>query len=113
MSVAVDKYRELLTAHGEVVTFKRVVVNQPEQVLGTARVRIMGYTPAEIAAGIDAGRRRVIVLAEDVANYNPPLRKNDRMVTGSGVVYTIQYVDTNTRKDGDTILAYELQVSGA
>lgn len=113
MMDAGSTYREFLTEWGQVVTIKRILANQPDQTLGTARARIMGYKPEEIAAGIDAGRRRVIVLAEDIASYNPPLRKNDRIVTSAGAVLVIERVDASTRKIGDTVLAYECEASGA
>lgn len=111
--MAVQKYREFLTKYGEVVTIKRIVANQPDQTLGTARARIMSYKPEEIAGGIDAGNRRVIILAEDVASFTPPLRKNDRITTASGSTLTINSVDGSTRKIGNTVLAYECSASGA
>ncbi|MEO3387325.1 hypothetical protein [Mesorhizobium sp. CAU 1741] len=113
MTMAVRKYREHLTSYGEVVTLKRIVANPPDQTLGTVHARIMGYSPQEIAAGIDAGRRKAILLAEDLAGFNPPVKKNDRLVLASGVVLTVQAVNGSTRKIGDVVLAYECEVSGA
>lgn len=106
-------YRRQLSSYGEKVTLRRIVVNQPDQDLATPWARITGYRPEEIAGGIDAGHRKAIVLAEDLAGIDPPIKVNDRLVLASGTVLTVHSVDGSTRKIGSTVLAYECEVSGA
>ncbi|WP_099866063.1 hypothetical protein [Pararhizobium haloflavum] len=111
--MSAGKYRSLFRRRGEVVVLRRIVANQPDQDLGAVHARISGYKAEEIAAGIDAGERQVILLAEDVASFDPPVRKNDRLARADGAVLTIESVDGSTHMDGDTILAYVCRASGA
>lgn len=103
-------YRAVLAEVGETVTVSRT---NPPPLAPTdvqALARVTGYTLDELQPGVEQGRRKVVLLAEDVT-FDPPLRAGDK-VTVRGTVLNIDSVDDNTRRVGGTLIAYELQASG-
>lgn len=77
------------------------------------RARIAGYGPDELIGPILQGDRRVILLAEDLEErqWPAPPRSGDRCIVGD-VTMTVISVDGHTRKVGETLIAYEIQVRG-
>jgi hypothetical protein len=75
------------------------------------RARVTGYAPHELVGSIQQGDRKVIVLADDLLGRGIalPLTKGDRCVI-RGQECAIEAVDSNSRRVGATLIAYELQV---
>lgn len=94
--------------NGETLTLKRI----SPAVECTVRGRAMGYAPHELTEGILQGDSRVIVMAEDVTGFTPPLRKGDKVVLSDGRQRNIEAVDSMTRRVAGELIAYELQVRG-
>jgi len=102
-------YRRQFDQHGRRVSIKRPGSDNLENV----RVRIIAFTPQEIASGVAVGSRKVIVLAEDVPDSFAPLKKGDSvLVDGKSLMFT-QTPDDQTRRVGETLIAYECVVAGA
>ncbi len=95
------------------MTLRRIAANQPDLTLATVRARIKGYRPEEVVGGIQAGSRNALLLAEDLTDVSPPVRKNDRLVLASGTELTVLSVDDSTHKHGATVLAFICEVAGA
>lgn len=109
---ALNSYRKQLERHGEIVSIDRMVPNVGFQAVATdVRARIMGYSPEEIAAGIEQGHRKAVILAEDVSALNPALKIGDYLSV-RGVRMRINAIDDSTRRIGGTLLAYQCDVSG-
>lgn len=106
--------RRAIERTGEVVTLRRVVPNAPA-IERTVRARISGYQPDEIAAGITAGERRVIVPADDVerSGFPTPFRKGSDRIVVRNTVLTVLEVDDSTRRIAGTLVAFEIRASGA
>lgn len=76
------------------------------------RARITGYLPQELVGAIKQGDQKVILIAEDLeAAGITSLAIGDKIVA-HGKELNIEGVDNNTRRVGDTLIAYELQVRG-
>lgn len=78
------------------------------------RARVMNYDGDELIGGIVQGRRRVIVLAEDVENSDfalPFVSTADKLVI-RGREVAITAVDDNTRRFGGVLMAYEILAAG-
>ena len=75
--------------------------------------RMVAYQPSEIVGPIVQGDRKVILLAEDLESgaVSLPLLSTDKAVV-RGKELAIIGIDDNTRRFGDVLLAYELQVRG-
>lgn len=109
---ALQMYREQLSEHGERVTIERQVPNAGFQIAASdVRARITGYRPEELTGGIEQGHRKAIILAEDVAALDPPLKAGD-FLGARGARMRINAVDGSTRRIGATLLAYQCDVSG-
>ncbi|MGN6585803.1 MAG: hypothetical protein ACTHJV_19080 [Rhizobiaceae bacterium] len=108
-STAQAMYRRQFDMHGRKVTITRPGADPLQNV----RVRITTFTPEEIAGGVAVGNRKVIVLAEDVPDSFAPLKKGDSvLVDGKSLMFT-QTPDDQTRRVGETLIAYECIVAGA
>lgn len=106
-----DAYRRALARTGQSVTFVRNVGVAPNitQTSATVTARVTTYTPDSAAVGrtessarklgaITQGDRKIIVLADDLANagFPVPLQKNDKAVV-DGETLNVMSVDPNTR----------------
>lgn len=111
MSVA-REYAALFSEAGRRVTIERPVVNGAPLSAAAVRARIRGATQDEIAGGISASSRRVLVLAADVPPEMAPLRKNDRLIVDGIRLTFTERPDDQTHRDGDLLLAYDGVASG-
>lgn len=102
-------YRRQLAA-GEDIILRRVNVSPTPNTDIPVRARVIGYRPEEMVGGIQAGDRKIIVLADDVT-FDPPLKKGDKAVV-RGRVLNLEVVDDNTRRVGGVLIAYELVARG-
>jgi len=126
---ALATYRRLVMAGGELVTIKRKQPAAPppgddeepepdpeEPVIPTevtVRARVIDASSDEMDDGSQQGRRKVIVLAEDIpSNFLPLREKGADKVVLRGALCTIEFVDDSTRRIGGVLIAYELHVSG-
>jgi hypothetical protein len=104
------QYRELIASDGETVRLRRGSTDYE------VRARVTGFTPEEIAAGINQGSRRIIALAEDVeaSGFPLPIRSgSDAVMIRSGAQrLTINDVDDSTRRVGGVLIAYVIQATG-
>ena len=94
------------------VTLRRIVPNaSPVDV--AVRAKVTGYAPNELMGGIQQGDSRAIVLAVDVeaTAFPGPIKAGDKLVIG-GRVRNIQFLDDQTRRIGDTLIAYDLTLRG-
>lgn len=118
---AQSTYRRMIDAYGETVTLRRESLDPAPE--ATARARVVGLTPEELASGIDQGSRKMILLAEDVEAAiatggwpAPPagyaaIQKNDVIVV-RGAPLNVESVDDNTRRVGGVLVAYEIVAIG-
>lgn len=106
-------YARLFDETGETVLLRRQSPSGAQDY--PVRARIVGYTAQEIAAGVQQGARKVIVLAEDVesSGFPVPIKTRFDAVIAHGLSMTVQMVDDSTRRVAGTLIAYELQVIGA
>lgn len=118
-----DAYRCALARTGQTVTFIRNVGVAPNitQASATVMAHVASYTPdAEVMArtefsarrigAITQGDRKIIVLADDLANagFPVPLQKNDKAIV-DGETLNVVSVDPNTRHMASAV---ELVVAG-
>ncbi len=115
-------YRRQISAHGERVTLRRESLDPAPEATGL-RARVTGFTPEELASGIDQGARKIILLAEDLGAAiaagdwpAPPagtgaILKDDTLVV-RGVPVNVDRVDDSTRRVAGELIAYELTVIG-
>lgn len=76
--------------------------------------RVIGYDLREIVGTIQQGDRKVILMAQDVADLSPsilPLTANDKILV-RGRELAIVRIDDSTRRIKGTLVAYEVQVRG-
>lgn len=106
-------YRKAMDRAGETILLRRQSPSGPQDY--PVRARIVGYTAEEIAAGVQQGARKVIVLAEDIekSGFPSPIKIRADAVIARGLSMMIQSVDDSTRRVGTTFIAYEMQVIGA
>lgn len=121
-SAARAMYRRQMQAHGETVTIQRKSLDPAPQAQGL-RARITGFSPEELASGIDQGDRKVILLAEGVereiaanrwpapAVGAPAILKDDTLML-RGAPMNVERVDDSTRRIAGVLIAYELTVTG-
>lgn len=77
------------------------------------RGRLMGYTPLEISGTILQGDQKLVVMKSDLDDAGfPTPRKGDKVTSSDNRTLTVQFVDADTRRCGDTLIAYECQVRG-
>lgn len=76
-----------IAAEGQTVTLRRVVTGSAP-VAATVKAMVRMYRPAELAAGIVQGDRRVVVAAATLADAGWPVppRKGDQVVDGGKVL---------------------------
>ncbi|HVI28852.1 hypothetical protein [Hansschlegelia sp.] len=115
-------YRRQISAHGELVALRREALDPAPEASGL-RARVTGFSPEELASGIDQGARKVILLAEDleaaIAAGNwpepaagfPAILKDDTLVV-RGAPVNVERVDDSTRRVSGELIAYELTVIG-
>lgn len=110
---AADEFRELFEMGGRRVTLQRTVPNQQPQTLPNVRARVRGYTPEEIAGGVNVGSRKVTLLAEDVPANWLPLRATDAIVVDGIRMAFKNRPDDQTHRDGEVLLAIVCEASGS
>ena len=108
-------YRRGLDIAGETIAVRRYSgtgVNRT-YVDTSVMARVTGYSAAELVGGITQGDRRVILLAEDLANsgFSLPLLKTDTIVV-RGKEMAMMDLDDSTRRIQGELIAYELRVRG-
>ncbi|WP_020184826.1 hypothetical protein [Methylopila sp. 73B] len=114
-------YALSLCEDGECVTLQRLGQNASEAI--DLRARIMGFSPDELASGIDQGSRKIVLLAEDVeaaidegawpepSAGRTAIVKNDRIVV-RGAPLNVESVDDSTRRVGGVLMAYDIVAKG-
>lgn len=107
-------YARQIAAHGENVTFRRTVANAPA-IEKTVRVRVTGYSDAELVAGVSIGDRKIILTAEEAEKTGlpVPLRKGTDAFIVRSTKLTVEAVDDSTRRINGVLIAYEIRASGA
>lgn len=108
-------YRRMLALVGEPVAIRRYTgagPNRPRFDV-VALARVTDYAPDELVGSIQQGDRKVILLVEDLvtAQFPLPLAKGDKVVI-RGRETNIEAPDDNSRRVGNTLVAYELRVRG-
>jgi hypothetical protein len=78
-----------------------------------ARARVMEAAEDPLAGGASQHRRRVIVLAQDVADagFPVPVVRGDKLIFGQREA-NIEEVDDRTRRMGGRLIAYVLTIVG-
>lgn len=108
-------YRRAFDSYGEEVLIRRYFGTGASRSKFEVKVRarISSYTPQELVGTIIQGDEKVIVLVEElkVRQFPLPLVRNDKVVL-EGRELNIEAPDMNTRKIGNELIAYELQVRG-
>lgn len=76
--------------------------------------RVMGAEPAQMAGNVQQFERKVVILASAAAAAwaLPLVAKQDRLRWGDKTL-VVQSVDDATRRVGDTLIAYDVRVTGA
>jgi hypothetical protein len=106
-------YARQFLAHGETVVLRRLSGANAGDYVVTAR--IMNFEPSDLAGSIQQGKRKAIVLADEVAASGFPapfLPKQDRLIW-NGKTLVIHAVDDATRRVAGVAVAYELELAGA
>jgi hypothetical protein len=107
-------YRRLIAASGETVTLRRNSRYPADPTDADVRARVIDATTADADDdSLQQGKRKVVVLAEDVPEGFWPLRERgvDRIIL-RGAPCTIDFVDDSTRRVGGVLIAYEFHVIG-
>lgn len=106
-------YARQFLAHGETVVLRRLFgPNAGDYVVAA---RIMNFEPSDLDGSIQQGRRKAIILADEVAASGfplPILPKQDRLVW-AGKTLVITSIDDATRRIAGVAMAYELEIAGA
>ncbi|WP_454629536.1 hypothetical protein [Bradyrhizobium cenepequi] len=107
--------RRGIQRRGHVASFRRMTKSNPQTVANRADVKVVaeGYAPAELAAGVTIGIRKLIVSRLDLEDEGfpvPPV-KGDRVFFGAAldVPTTIIAVDQDHR---EYLGCYDITVSG-
>lgn len=86
----------------------------------TVMARVVGYEASELIGSVVQGDSHGIILHEDLVAAGFPSPFNTKNVTGDnwrivvgGQELRIKKVDDRTRKLGDHIIAYDVQIGGA
>jgi hypothetical protein len=105
-------YTDMINRRGETISLRRLVVND-DPIVVSARARVVGFSPEELASGILQGIREVVVLAEDLVSggFPVPPRTNDSVYV-RGQHLKVNYVDASTHLSAGVLNAYALRVSG-
>lgn len=99
-----------IAAEGQTVILRRIVTGSAP-VAATLKAMVRMYRPAELAAGIVQGDRRVVVAAAtlDAAEWPVPPRKGDQVVDGGKVLAVQGCEEIKVR---DVAAKYVLAVRG-
>lgn len=115
-------HRRQIRAHGERVSLRREGLD-PAPTSPNLRARVTGFTPQELASGIDQGSRKVILLAEDLdaaiaaGSWPAPaagaaaVMKDDTLIV-RGAPLNVESVDDSTRRIAGVLIAYEIVALG-
>ena len=98
---------------GETVTLRRAAGTGAGDY--TVAAWVTGYQPSDVAGMVQQGKRKVVVLADDVAASGFPapfLPRQDRIVWG-GKTNVITAVDDASRRVQGVLVAYDLEIAGA
>lgn len=103
-------YAEHMDAEGEAVTVRRIGSPLVE---ATARARVTGYKPKELAAGMRQGDRKILLLASDLDAHGwpGPLLQTDKIVV-RGQTLTMRSLDDSTHRFAGELFAYEIVAGG-
>lgn len=113
-SAARQSYKRTLRRFGTVTIRRYYGSGTPRPSYEKAcAARVMTYKADEIVGPIVQGDKRVILLAEDLESgaVALPLLTTDKAVI-RGKEHAIVAIDAETRRLGDVLCAYELQVRG-
>lgn len=111
------RYKVLLAPYGETVSLRRYSGTGSGRVAtdysGIA-ARVREYHPDELIGGIVQGDRECIILAADVegSGFPLPFVATVDYVVVRGAQLIIKSVDNNSRRIGDTLIAYEIRTGG-
>ena len=105
-------YRRALQGHVSVRRYTGVGTSRPSTQIDNIRARIVGYAPTELIGTIQQGDRRAVLYADDVdGSALGSLKASDKIIE-YGRELQIVAVDSSTRRVGDVLIAYEVQVRG-
>ena len=107
-----ESYARMFDKAGRRVVIERRVPNAPTVRAENVRARIRGASPEEVAGGIQATERKVLILAADVPAAMLPLLTNDAVVVDGLTLRFTSRPDDQTHRDGDTLLAIEAIAAG-
>lgn len=112
-AAAKSLYRRLIAASGETVTLRRNSRYPADPTDADVRARVIDATTDQDDDSLQQGKRKVVVLAEDVPDSFWPLRERgvDRIIL-RGAPCIIDFVDDSTRRVGGVLIAYEFHVIG-
>ena len=106
MSVAAE-YAAAFDMGGRRITLERLVPNAAAVTVENVRARVRGASPEEVASGIKAIERKILLLAADIPDDFLPIRQGDRvLVDGARLVFTSR-PDDQTHRDGEMLLAID------
>lgn len=79
-----------------------------------AHAQVVGYQPHELVGLVQQGDRKVILFVQDLvdAQFPFPVRANSDQIIVRSKPLTIIDQDDSTRRDGDTLIALEIQARG-
>ncbi|WP_416358224.1 hypothetical protein ACLNGM_10065 [Aureimonas phyllosphaerae] len=105
-------YRRMFDRFGRRVSIERTVANADPLIALNVRARLTEARPIEVAGGVTSTERRVLILAEDVPPTLCPLRKGDYVVVDGLRLRFTDRPDDQTRRDGETLIAFEGWAAG-
>lgn len=110
----IASYRRACDRHLEVRRYTGAGTARP-QITAAVMGFVNNYQPHELVAGsgIQQGDRKAIVVVQDLIEkqFPLPLRRADKLLL-DGREVNIEAVDDESRRIGDTLVAYELQIRG-
>lgn len=108
---ATASYRRAIDAVGEDIQIRRYT-GATTYVEKTVKARVTGFDPVFLQSGVSQGRRRLIVMAEDVGDpITLPITKDDKVVV-DGVELSIEAPDASTRRIAGVTVAFEIVALG-
>jgi len=112
---ATAQLRAFLQEIGEDIVIRRYSGSGPDRPKTevTVRARVVEYASKDIIGPVQLGDRKLIVLADPLADLLPlkPAVGNDVAVVRNRELQIIR-VDDNTRRIGGTLVGLEIQVRG-
>ncbi|MBR1071207.1 hypothetical protein ABIF65_003693 [Bradyrhizobium japonicum] len=112
---AADRAREAINRVGRTISIRRMK-GTPQTVVSRADVKatVRNYTPEDLAPGITAGMRQIIVSKLDLiaAGFAIPVIKGDRILLGDAfeIPTTVDAVDQDHREYQG---CYEIRATGS